>query len=130
MDLREYIHAVDQYVLEEFIDTPHYYDAMIEIIAVQFYKNDIPFKYACNFAQLIIEIEIKAEFDYKLIYEPFKVLESGTTEQWQYVYDPKVNFESFEIIIDDEKRIDINYMENLNFRELLKKLSKLDKPTI
>ena|SRR5690606_12061525 len=130
MDLREYIHAVDQYVLEEFIDTPHYYDAMIEIIAVQFYKNDIPFKYACNFAQLIIDIEIKAEFDYKLIYEPFKVLESGITEQWQYVYDPKVNFESFEIIIDDEKRIDINYMENLNFRELLKKLSKLDKPTI
>lgn len=130
MDLQDYIHAVDQYVLEEFIDTPHTYDAMMEIIAVQFYKNEIPFKYACNFAQLILDVEIKAEFDYTLIYEPFKVLEEGTDEQWQYKYDPNVNFESFEIILDGEKRIDINYIENLNYRELVKKISKLDKPAI
>lgn len=130
MDLQDYKHAVDQYVLEEFIDTPHYYDAMMEIVAVQFYNNDIPFKYACNFAQLIMDIETKAEFDYTLIYEPFKVLEEATDEQWMYKYDPNVNFESFEIIIDGEKRIDINYMENLNFRELVKKISKLDKPAI
>lgn len=130
MNLQDYVHALDQYVFEEWIDIPMDFEHKVGIIAIQFYKNEIPFKYACNFAQLILDIETKAEFDYTLIYEPFKVLEEATDEQWDYEYDPNVNFESFEIILDGENRIDINYLENLNFRELVKKISKLDKPSI
>lgn len=129
MDLNDYTRALDQYVFEEWIDIPFDFEHKVQIIALYFFKNEIPFKYACSFAQLIIDIETKLEFDYTLVYEPFNILDNGTDDDWMPACDPKVNFESFEIIIDGEKRIDISYTDNLNFKEFLKKVKEQDLPS-
>lgn len=130
MTISDYNHTVQQYVFENWIDTPLDFEYMVEIVSVQFFKNRISVREACKFAKLIIDVETKSEFDYDLEYEPFKVLENGVDEQFIYEYDNSVNFESFEIILDGEKRIDIHYSEDLDFEGLVNKISKLDEPII
>src|SRR5690606_18212981 len=129
MDLNDFTHALDQYVFEEWIDIPFDFEHKVQIIALYFFKNEIPFKYACNFAQLIIDIETKLEFDYTLIYEPFNILDNGTDENWIPEYNAKVNFESLEIIIDGKKRIGISFPDNAHFKEILKKIKGQDLPS-
>src|SRR5690606_13399881 len=129
MDLNDYTRALDQYVFEEWIDIPFDFEHKVQIIALYFFINEIPFRYACNFAQLIVDNETTLELDYSLVYESFTNLDNGTDDDWIPQYKSKVIFESFEIIIDEEKRIDISYADNLHFKDFLKKIKGQDLPT-
>lgn len=130
MNLSDYNSTVQHFVFEKWIDIPFSFEYMVEIIAVQFFNNGIAVKEACDFAQLVIDIQTKGEFDYDFEYEPFQVLENELSEDFVYDYDSKVNFESFEIILDGEKRIDINYQEGLTFDELVSKINQSDEPIV
>lgn len=127
MDLAEYRDTVGMFVFESFIDIPHDWDIMVDIVAVQFYENNIPVDAACRFAELIIEIQRKSEFDLDLEYEPFHVVEGiNNPDEYLYKYESGHEFESFSLIIDGIKRIDISYKENLSYSELIEKINTLD----
>lgn len=128
MNLQNYISAVQQYVFEEWIDVPLEFEYMVDIVSTHFFKNEIPMKKACLFAQLIIDIHTKEEFDFVFEYEPFNDLDDNLSEDYQYEYNPNVQFENFEIIIDGEKRIDFHYQEELTFKDMKERIKKWDTP--
>lgn len=126
--MNDYIRTVHRFVFEEWIDVPLEFEYMVDIVSTHFFKNEIPLKKACLFAQLIIDIHTKEEFDFVFEYEPFNDLDDNLSEDYQYEYNSNVHFESFEIILDGERRIDFHYQEELSFKDVKERIMKLDKP--
>lgn len=126
MELHKYISNVLEFVFETWIDIPLEFEYMIEIVATQFFYHNISFEECCRFAELIINIHTEGEFDFVFEYEPFNVLDEEFTPEFVYEIDNTVNPESFAIIVDGEKRIDIHYKENLSYQDLVEKVSNID----
>ncbi len=123
MKQHEYISTVMEFVFSTWIDIPLEFESMVEIVATQFYNDNIPIDQCCRFAELIINIHTEGEFDFVFEYEPFNVMNDELSETFVYTFDDKVNYENFILIIDGEKRIDVDYKENLSYSDLVKKVS-------
>ncbi|SRR5690606_28103175 len=126
MKLHEYISDVMEFVFSTWIDIPLEFEYMVEIIATQFFYHDISLDKCCRFAELIINVHTEGEFDFVFEYEPLNVLDNEISEDFVYKFESNVNYESFVLIVDGEKRIDVNYKENLSYSDLVEKVSNLD----
>lgn len=129
MKLHEYISNVLEFVFSSWIDIPLEFEFMVEIVATQFFYHNIALDECCRFAELIINIHTEGEFDFVFEYEPFNVLDDELSSDFVYEIDSTVNPESFVIIIDGEKRIDVHYKENLSYQDLVEKVKEQDLPS-
>lgn len=123
MKLKEYKSTVLEFVFSTWNDIPFEFHYMVDIVATQFHHHNISIDKSCRFAELIINIHTKGEFDFNFEYEPFNVLDNELTDTFAYEYETSVNYERFVLIIDGEKRIDVYYNENLSYSDLVKKVS-------
>ena len=128
MKLHEYISNVLEFVFSTWIDIPLEFEFMVEIVAAQFFYHNIALDECCRFAELIISIHTEGEFDFVFEYEPFNVLDDELSSEFVYEIDDTINPESFIIIIDGEKRIDVHYKENLSYQDLVEKVKEKDLP--
>ena len=122
MKQHEYTSKVMEFVFSTWIDVPLEFELMVEIVVTQFIYYNIPVDQCCRFAELIINIHTEGEFDFVFEYEPFNVLDDELSPEYVYEIDNAVNPESFVIIVEGEKRIDVHYKENLNYQDLIEKV--------
>jgi len=126
MKLHEYKSTVLEFVFSTWNEIPFEFQYMVEIVATQFFYHNISIDKCCRFSELIINIHTEGEFDFVFEYEPFNILNNEISDTYVYEFEDNVNYESFVLIIDGERRIDVYYNENLSYIDLVEKVSNMD----